>query len=201
MTTTLLLRSARAEAQTLRDEVDALREVPGGRRRLLEDAEPLTTHCREYPAWLRRQWDSFQRSAEGRIFVGDDLDPVFTLFLSLAEACLTTITAVRQGLDEAEPYRGEVEAERAEALPAVDLAALDAAAAEVRAFSAEMTKERDWFRAPPPAPRKLRTTAEIREGMARGEYMDIEDAFKEAIGYLALDLPVVEDIDHQSAPS
>jgi hypothetical protein len=44
-----------------------------------------------------------------------------------------------------------------------------------------MAKERDWFRVPPPAGKKIRTTAEIREGMARGEYMSIEDAFKEAV--------------------
>jgi hypothetical protein len=182
MIASLMLRSGQAEAQVLRGEVDALREVPEGRRLLLADSDQLIAHCREYPIQLRRHWDAFQKAAEGRVLHVENLGSFFAPLLSLAEAYHATITAVRQGLQEAEQSRSELEAETGAPLPAADLAALDAAAADIHAFRSEVAGRWDWLKSSPPAGRTLRTTAEIREGIARGEYLSVEDAFARSVG-------------------
>src|ERR1022692_1825483 len=98
MITSPLLRSGRAEAQTLTGEAGCLRETQDGRRLLLLDAGALIAHCSEYPDAVRRRWEAFQQEAEGRILFEDDLAPSYAMLIALAETCREAVAAVPKRL-------------------------------------------------------------------------------------------------------
>ncbi len=117
---------------------------------------------------MRRHWEAIQKMAEVAVWPVEDLKPYFSLHMSMTDACLGTTEAVREGLEEAGAAAG-------------DLSALDDVASSLRSLRAEVSSIWDWLTAPP-AKRALRSTAEIRAGMARGEYISIEEAIAEAGG-------------------
>ena len=139
--------------------IAAMRATPAGLRRLRAKASALVSGCRKYPPLMRSHWDAIQKMAEDSVWPIDDLKPYFSLLLSMIDVCLGTTKARREGLAEA-------------GADANDLSALDEAATSLRSLRAEVSAGRDWLTAPP-APRSLRTTAEIRAGLARGEYITV----------------------------
>src|ERR1700719_4717858 len=128
MTASPLLRSGRAEAQVLASEAELPSGTLDGRRLLLLDAAALIAHCSNYPDTVRQRWKTFEQEAEGRALFDDDLAPVFTMLIALAETCRDTMATMRKSLEEAERGRPELERLDERAFPAPDLAALDSAA-------------------------------------------------------------------------
>lgn len=148
----------------LRDagRIAAMRANPAWLRRLRAEGPALLVKCRRYPALARRQWDALKKMAENGVWLGDDLKPYFTLVLSTIDVCLATIEALREKLEDA----GDA---------ASDVSALKEATAALRTLRAEVSETWDWLSAPPEK-RQLRTSAEIRAGLANGEYMSAEEA-------------------------
>ena len=145
-----------------------MRETPDGLRRLRAEAPDILSRCQEYPAVLRGHWDAIQKMADESVWPIDRLEPFFTLLLSMADICLDSVEALRQGIDEA----GD---------GAIDGSALSDVADSVRSLRAEVSAV--WgFLTAPPARKTLRTTAEIRAGRARGEYVSIDEAASQAVG-------------------
>lgn len=142
--------------------IATLRETPDGLRRLRAEAPDLLTRCREYPALVRGQWDAIRKMADESAWPVDRLEPYFSFLLSMADICLDSVESLRQGVDEA----GD---------GVIDLSALNDVADSVRSVRDEAAAV--WrFLSAPPAKRTLRTTAEIREGLARGEYVSLDEA-------------------------
>ncbi len=148
--------------------IASLRETPDGLRRLRAEAPGILSRCQEYPALLRGHWDAIQKMADEAVWPVDRLEPFFSFLLSMADICLDSVEALRQGLDEA----GD---------GTIDGSALIDVADSVRTLRAEVSAVWDFLMAPP-ARRALRTTAEIREGRARGEYVSLDEAVAQATG-------------------
>jgi len=176
MITSPLLRAGRAEAQVLASEVECLRETREGRRLLLLEASVLSAHGLEYSETARRRWETFQQEAEGRVLFLDDLAPSYAMLIALAETCQAAVATLRKGLEEAERFRPEIEAEDERAFPAPDLTPLDSAAERLAALKGEITAQWEWLKAPAAPHRPLRTTEEIRARYLRGEYISVEEA-------------------------
>jgi hypothetical protein len=133
-----------------------LARTPDGLRQLL--AEALA-----YPAALRGLWDGHRAGGERIALVVDFSTPYLSLLVALADACLLAGEVLRNDLE----YTG---------CGADDLAALDGAAAELRALRSEIVSLRDWIASPPPASKRPhRTTAEIRAALDAGELLTIEE--------------------------
>ncbi len=148
--------------------IASLRETPDGLRRLRAEAPDILARCQEYPALLRGHWDAIQKMADESVWPVDRLEPFFSFLLSMADICLDSVEELRQGLDEA----GD---------GAIDGSALSDVADSVRSLRAEASAV--WsFLSAPVAKRTLRTTAEIREGRARGEYVSLDEAVAQATG-------------------
>ncbi len=175
-----LLRSGRAEAQVLASEAGCLCEAADGRRLLLRDASALIAHCLEYPDMVRRQWETFQQEAEGRVLFEDDLAPSYAMLIALAESCRETVAAVRKSLEEAERDRAELERLDERVYQAPDFAPLDSAAERLAALKGEISAEWEWLKTPDEPHRPLRTTEEIRASLRRGEYISVEEAMSQA---------------------
>ncbi len=107
---------------------------------------------------LRVHWVAIQKMADDAVWPVDRLEPFFSFLLSMADICLDSVEELRQGLDEA----GD---------GAIDGSALSDVADSVRSLRAEVSAVWSFLTAPI-AKRTLRTTAEIREGRARGEYQE-----------------------------
>jgi hypothetical protein len=134
--------------------------------RLRADGPALLAKCRLYPALARRQWDALKKMAENGVWLGDDLKPYFTLVLSTIDVCLATIEGLRERLEDAPDAAG-------------DISALHEATTTLQALRTEVTGIWDWLSAPPEK-REIRSTAEIRAGLANGEYLSIEEAMRQA---------------------
>jgi hypothetical protein len=190
-----LLRSGRAEAQVLASEAELLSGTLDGRRLLLLDAPALITHCSDYPDTVRQRWKTFEQEAEGRALFDDDLTPVFTMLIALAETCRETVAAVRKSLETAECGRAELERADERAYPAPDFAPLDSAAERLSALKGEISAQWEWLNTPGEPHRPLPTTEEIRAALSRGEYISVEEAFAQAEPGLL----IVEDLEHRSS--
>ena len=151
--------------------IAALRATPDGLRRLRAKAPALVLQCQKYPPRMRRHWGAIQKMADDSVWPVQDLKPYFSLLLSMIDVCLGATESLHEGLEEAQAA-------------ANDLSALDDVATALRALRAEASVLWDWLAAPP-AKRPLRTTAEIRAGLAQGEYVDLEEAIAEAGGDLS----------------
>ncbi len=189
-----LLRSGRAEAQVLASEAALLSRTLDGRRLLLLNAAALIAHCSNYPDMVRHRWKTFEQEAEGRALFDDDLAPVFTMLIALAETCRDTVAAVRKSLEEAERGRPELERLDERAFPAPDLAALDWAAERLAAVKSEISALWEWLNTPGETSRPLPTKEEIRAARLRGEYVSVEEAISEAESSLL----IVDNREHQS---
>jgi len=159
MNATLIQESAR---------VASMRATPEGRSRLLAAAPDLVARCEKLPAHVRRQWNSLKKLAGKRAWPVSDLKPFFTMVLSFTDASLGLVEAARDGLHDAKAARDA-------------LVALDRVTASLRSFRDEISAVSDMMEKPP-AKRKLRTTAEIRAALDRGEYMSAEEAMRQADG-------------------
>jgi hypothetical protein len=148
--------------------IASLRETPDGLRRLRAEAPGLVSRCREYPALLRGHWDAIRKMADESVWPVDRLEPYFSFVLSMADIYLDSVEALRQGIDEA----GD---------GVIDGSALSEVADSVRSLRAEASAVWSFLTAPP-ARRTLRTTAEIREGRARGEYVSLDETVAQATG-------------------
>jgi hypothetical protein len=146
--------------------IAAMRATPDGLRRLLAKASARVSQCQKYPAMMRRHWDAVQKMVEECFWPAEDYKPYFSLLLSMIDVCLGATAALHEGLEEAQAS-------------ANDLTALDDTTTSLRALRAEASGFWDWMTAPPEK-RTLRTTAEIRAAMARGEYISVEQAMLEA---------------------
>jgi hypothetical protein len=159
MIATLIQRSAR---------VALLRDTPEGRSRLLAAAPRFVAMCERLPGHVRRQWTNLKKLAGKRAWPLDDLKPYFTTVLSFTDLSLGLVEATRKGLHDAKAAR--------DALSALDevIASLRFSRDEISAVWHMMEK--------PPARRKRRTTAEIRDALDRGEYLSAEEAMSRVNG-------------------
>lgn len=148
--------------------IASLRETPDGLRRLRAEAPGLISRCREYPALLRGHWEAIRKMADESVWPVDRLEPFFSFLLSMADICLDSVEALRQGIDEA----GD---------GTIDESALGDVVDSVRSLRAEVAAAWSFLTAPS-ARRTLRTTAEIREGRARSEYVSLDEAVAQATG-------------------
>jgi hypothetical protein len=146
--------------------IAALRATPAGLRRLRARAPALVLRCQKYPSLMHRRWDDIKKMSSESAWPVEDLQPYFSFLLSMADLCLGMTEALREGLEEARAA-------------ASHLLALDGAATSLRSLRAEVSGVWDWLTATP-AKRPLRTTAEIRAGLDRGEYISIEEAIAQA---------------------
>lgn len=149
-------------------QIDAMRATPGGLRRLRTKAPALVLKCQKYPAMMRDEWDAIQKMASKSAWPVDDLKPFFSAVLSMIDLCLAMTTALHAGLEAA-------------SAAADHLSSLDEVTTSLESLRAEVSGVWDTLTAPP-VKRTLRTTAEIRAGRARGEYISIEEPITEAGG-------------------
>ena len=131
-----------------------------------EGLRNLVARSLAYPEAMRRRWKRFRKSTARNVLTVDDMRPYFSLLQSLADGLLHAVTMTRNALDAA----GE----------SSDLPALDEAAESLRSLHTEISETWKWLASPPP-PRAIRTTEEIRAGLARGEYVNADEAYKDAI--------------------
>jgi hypothetical protein len=157
MIATLIQESAR---------VASMRATAKGRGRLLAAAPDFVALCEKLPAHVRRQWKNLKKLAGKRAWPVGDLKPYFTMVLSFTDLSLGLAEAVHEGLKDARAGSN-------------DLSAVAEVVASLRSLRGEISAVSDMMDAPP-AKRRLRTTAEIRAALDRGEYMSAEEAMKQA---------------------
>lgn len=150
--------------------IAAMRATPDGLLRLRARASALVLQCQKYPPAMHHHWEAIQRMADDSVWPIADLKPYFSLLLSMTDVCLGATEAVHEGLEEAQAHVS-------------DLSTLDDVANSLRSLRSEASAVWEWMAAPP-ARRVLRTTPEIRAGIARGEYQTLEEAIAEANGNL-----------------
>ena len=149
--------------------IAAMRATPEGLRRLRAKAPALIVQCQKHPPMMRRHWDAIQEMADDSVWPVDDLKPYFSLLLSMIDVCLGTAEALHEGLDEA-------------GAAASDLSALDEAVASLRSLRAEVSAVWDWMAAPPPKRPRPARPPKSAAGIARGEYLTIEEAVAQVSG-------------------
>jgi hypothetical protein len=139
--------------------IASMTAIPEGRR-------DLAARSHAYPQAIRRRWKRLKKATAVNVLTVDDLHPYFSLLLSLADISLHAVQATRNALDAA----GEPS----------DLPALDRTIESLKSLRAEISDVWQWLDAPFDPP-PIRSTEEIRSGLAWGEYINADEASKEAI--------------------
>jgi hypothetical protein len=164
LTETLQLRSRKAQARTLNDDLQRVKESPEEVRQLSRQMGWLTDEAVQAPRRLGEQFDAARRRAASPL-VDWHLD-YYREFLETVDEELTLAARVRELGRQAAESSGEP----------FDPRPLEQAADELLRLRKRISDLLAWLNAPAPEPLlPPRSAAERKAALERGEYEDAED--------------------------